>query len=298
MIKAANKAKIRVRALDCTASYHPKGLSAPNARANMFSYFANEVIKADQAAFGPHNWVALMGNAHADMFHGVPGIAQLQDAVSLTVRDVATGHARALHRGEWEILDGGVGTPEGLAVRSDFKVDVAIAGTSAPRNMHLTDRAWLRSVDDFLVERPSSTQATVVHYSNSGAITSSPVQINDKGQFFIEHWPQLQTRRYASLRALTDALKSELSLTAVSANTVPSVRLKNVGDFVVEHVSSTQANLVHRSRSADIVSTPIQRDEAGRLFITRWPQLKDRRYATMGALTNALKTEVGLTAVL
>lgn len=298
VIKAANKAKIRVRALDCTASYHPKGLSAPNARANMFSYFANEVIKADQAAFGPHNWVALMGNAHADMFHGVPGIAQLQDAVSLTVRDVATGHARALHRGEWEILDGGVGTPEGLAVRSDFKVDVAIAGTSAPRNMHLTDRAWLRSVDDFLVERPSSTQATVVHYSNSGAITSSPVQINDKGQFFIEHWPQLQTRRYASLRALTDALKSELSLTAVSANTVPSVRLKNVGDFVVEHVSSTQANLVHRSRSADIVSTPIQRDEAGRLFITRWPQLKDRRYATMGALTNALKTEVGLTAVL
>ena len=124
VVKAANKAGIRVRALDCTASYHVKGMHDLNARQSVFSYFANEVIKADQAALGPHKWVALMGTSHADIYQGVPGIAQLQDAVSLTVRDVAPDHALPLHRGGWEILERGVKTPAGTAMRSDFKVHV------------------------------------------------------------------------------------------------------------------------------------------------------------------------------
>ncbi|MDP1075083.1 membrane-targeted effector domain-containing toxin, partial [Klebsiella pneumoniae] len=86
-VKAANKYGIRVRALDCTASYHVKGAKGTSPRNTMFSYFANEVIKADQAAYGPHKWVAFMGSGHVDMHELVPGIAQLQDAVSLLVRD-------------------------------------------------------------------------------------------------------------------------------------------------------------------------------------------------------------------
>ncbi|SDZ55153.1 membrane-targeted effector domain-containing toxin [Pseudomonas salomonii] len=297
VVKAANKAGIRVRALDCTASYHVKGLRDLSARENLFSYFANEVIKADQAAQGPHKWVALMGTAHADMYQGVPGIAQLQDAVSLTVRDVAPDHARPLHRGAWEILEKSIKTPEGVALRSDFKVDVGIAGTPAPRPAPTADRTWLRSVGDFMIERPSTTQANVLHRSNTGGIISTPVQIDDSGQFFIDRWPQVQGQRYATLEFLVHALKSQVLLTAVSASTLPSVRLKNIGDFLIEYASSNQANLLHRSRTGDIVTTPIQKDETGHLFIERWPPLKGKRYPTIDGLIDALKQEVYLTAV-
>ncbi|WLH82958.1 membrane-targeted effector domain-containing toxin [Pseudomonas sp. FP2338] len=297
VVKAANKAGIRVRALDCTASYHVKGMRDLNARESLFSYFANEVIKADQAALGPHNWVALMGSAHADIYQGVPGIAQLQDAVSLTVRDVAPDLALPLHRGAWEILEGGVKTPPGTALRSDFKVHVGIAGTPAPRPMVAADRTWIRSVGDFLIERPSMTQANVLHRSNTGDIISTPVQIDDKGQFFIERWPQLQAKRYPNLDFLIHALKTDVQLTAVSASTLPSVRLKNIGDFLIEYASSTQARLLHRSRTGEIITTPIKSDELGQLSIERWPQLQGKRYATMEDLVDALKKEVLLTAV-
>lgn len=297
VVKAANKAGIRVRALDCTASYHVKGMHDLNARQSVFSYFANEVIKADQAALGPHKWVALMGTSHADIYQGVPGIAQLQDAVSLTVRDVAPDHALPLHRGGWEILERGVKTPAGTAMRSDFKVHVGVAGTPAPRPMVAADRTWIRSVGDFLIERPSMTQANVLHRSNTGDIISTPVQIDDKGQFFIERWPQLQAKRYPSLDFLIHALKTDVQLTAVSASTLPSVRLKNIGDFLVEYASSTQASLLHRSRTGEIVTTPIKSDELGQLSIERWPLLQGKRYATIEGLVDALKKEVRLTAV-
>lgn len=297
VVKAANKAGIRVRALDCTASYHVKGMHDLNARQSVFSYFANEVIKADQAALGPHKWVALMGTSHADIYQGVPGIAQLQDAVSLTVRDVAPDHALPLHRGGWEILERGVKTPAGTAMRSDFKVHVGVAGTPAPPPMVAADRTWIRSVGDFLIERPSMTQANVLHRSNTGDIISTPVQIDDKGQFFIERWPQLQAKRYPSLDFLIHALKTDVQLTAVSASTLPSVRLKNIGDFLVEYASSTQASLLHRSRTGEIITTPIKSDELGQLSIERWPLLQGKRYATIEGLVDALKKEVRLTAV-
>ncbi|OAE13718.1 hypothetical protein AZH11_03820 [Pseudomonas simiae] len=216
VINAANKEGIRVRALDCTASYHTKGMRGRVPRETMFSYFANEVIKADQAALGPHRWVALMGNAHADMFQGVPGIAQLQDAVSLTVRDVAPDSARPLHRGAWEIFDKGTDSPGSVAVRSDFKIDVGIDDMRPPQARALPDRTRLRAIGNFHIERPSETQVNLVHHSNSGDITVTPIQIDDKGQLFIERWPQLKDKRYLTLEQFIEALKTEVHLTAVS----------------------------------------------------------------------------------
>ncbi|WP_438868975.1 dermonecrotic toxin domain-containing protein [Pseudomonas sp. L1(2025)] len=297
VVKAANKAGIRVRALDCTASYHVKRMYGDKARMHLFNYFANEVIKADQLAQGPHKWVALMGDAHCDMYLGVPGIAQLQDGVSLRIRDVHPSQALPLQRASWEIVEAQIGSPGTKALRSDFKLHVGMASVHAPFPKTAPDRAWLRSVGDFFVERPSATQANVVHRSNSGEIISTPVQIDDKGQFFVARWPQLQEQRYPTLEFLTDALKSNVQLTAVSAATLPSVRLKNTGDFLIEYVSSTQANLVHRSRSGDIVTTPIKSDELGQLFIERWPPLKDKRYSSMEGLIEALKRDMGLTAI-
>ena len=81
VLQAANKHGIRVRALDCAASYNLKGLRGtsqalpdPDALRNaMFSYFASHAIQADQAGAGAHKWVAFMGSAHTDTYAGIPG---------------------------------------------------------------------------------------------------------------------------------------------------------------------------------------------------------------------------------
>ncbi|GAB5336120.1 dermonecrotic toxin domain-containing protein [Pseudomonas fluorescens] len=297
VIEAANKAGLRIRALDCTASYHVKDMSALNARHTLFSYFANEVIKADQATFGAHKWVALMGDSHADMFHGVPGIAQLQDAVSLTVRDVAPSHARALHPGGWEILDGGIRSPGRIALRSDFKIDVGIAGKAVPRPSAQIDRTWLRNIDDFLIEQPSSTQANVLHRASTGEIVVTPIHIDEKGQFFVEHWPQLKDQRFLRIDEVSEALKADVPLTAASDKTQPSERLKNVGDFLIERPAVSQATLVRRAENGQILSHPIKMDNAGQFYIEQWPSLRDRRYLLVEDLVEALKTELHMSVI-
>jgi hypothetical protein len=215
VINAANKYGIRVRALDCNASYHVRGMSKLDSRYTLFSYFANEVIKADQAAFGPHKWVALMGNSHADMYHGVPGVAQMQGAVSLAVRDVAPSRARALHPGGWEIIGKEIRQSYELAMRSDFKVDVGVPGIRDSDPRVLPDRTKLTKVGNFLVERPSETQTNLVHHSGSGEILSTPIQVDDKGQFFIERWPQISEQRYLIFDELIHALKAQVGLSAI-----------------------------------------------------------------------------------
>ncbi|WP_338724117.1 membrane-targeted effector domain-containing toxin [Pseudomonas tolaasii] len=204
VVKAANKHGIRIRALDCTASYHIKGLSGDNTRARLFSYFANQVISADQQALGPHKWVAFMGSAHTDMYVGVPGIAQLQDAVSLHVRDTAPSLAKPLHSGGWQMVD----DLYGVALRSDYRVEVGIAGRPLPPAAPVPDRSKLTSPGQFFIERPTDGEANLVHFSRSNEILTTPIQIDEKGQYFVERWESFSPLRFHYLSQLIEALKS------------------------------------------------------------------------------------------
>ena len=204
VVKAANKYGLRVRALDCTASYHVKGLSGDGDRARLFSYFANEVIKADQLAQGPHKWVAFMGSAHTDLYLGVPGVVQLQDAVSLHVRDTAPALARPLHAGGWQSIDEG----QGPALRSDFKIEAGIAGRPTPHVAPRPDRSRLTEPGQFIIERPNANEVNLVHFSRSNEILITPIQIDEHGQYFIERWDVLKPLRFHYLAQLVEALKS------------------------------------------------------------------------------------------
>ena len=90
VVQAAAKYKLRIRAIDCTASYYLKGLQDPVlSRNQMFSYFATQVIEADQLAHGPHKWIALVDKAHTNDNLGVPGLADTLGAVSFHASDTA-----------------------------------------------------------------------------------------------------------------------------------------------------------------------------------------------------------------
>lgn len=214
VVQAAAKYKVRIRALDCTASYHRKGLNDPDlSRNEMFSYFATQVIEADQLAHGPHKWIAFIGSAHTNYNLGVPGLAETLGAVGVHVRDTAPELARGIRRGAWEVTES-ASSPATLALRSDFTMEVAISGTSRPGPVVSPDRSKLTHSGHFLIERPSTTETRLVHKSKSGDIVTTPIQVDDKGLLYIDRWGK-KDLRFKYLQTLVDMLKEEQNLTNV-----------------------------------------------------------------------------------
>lgn len=72
-------------------------------------------------------------------------------------------------------------------------------------------------------------------------------------------------------------------------------RLKDIGHFLIERPTPEQTNLLHKSNSGQIVSTPLQIDDTGYFFIDRWEALKDQRFLTQDSLIQALRNVIQLT---
>jgi len=215
VIQAAGKYGIRVRALDCAASYHLKGLpDADTSRNRMFSYVAAQVIHADQLAQGPHKWIAFVGSAHTNYNLGVPGLAEMLGTVSLHVRDTVPGLARGIHLGSWETASQGMRSTI-RAIRSDFKLEVAIAGKSFPPPVAPPDRSRLTKSGHYLVERSTTNETNLVHRSSTGEIITTPIQVDDKGLFFIDRWDKRESR-FKYLFPLLQMLEMDVNLTPVA----------------------------------------------------------------------------------
>jgi hypothetical protein len=215
VVQAAAKYNLRIRALDCTASYHLKGLYDPNlSRNQMFSYFATRVIEADQLAHGPHKWVAFVGSAHTNYNLGVPGLADTLGAAGLHIRDAAPEVARGVHRGVWGISQSPSGSGT-WALRGDFTMEVAVAGMNKATPVLPVDRGKLIKPGDFLIEHPSPGETTLVHKSGTGNIVTTPIQVDDKGMLYIDRWGK-KDLRFKYLQTLINMLKEDKSMTAVS----------------------------------------------------------------------------------
>lgn len=216
--QAAAKYNIRIKALDCTASYHLKGLSDEVVSRNeMLSYFATQVIEADQLANGPHKWVALIGSAHTNYNLGVPGLADTLSAVSLHVRDTATELARDIHRGTGQIV-ADVAEKRGIhhrGLRSDFLMEVAVAGKKKPAAAPSVSRSRLTHPGLFLIEYEGSSGARLVHKSKTGDIVVTPIQVNDKGLLFVDRWEK-KDQGFKYLRTLIQMLETDVKLVQVT----------------------------------------------------------------------------------
>lgn len=213
VIHAAAKHGLRIRALDCTASYNLKGLGGDTdvARNQIFSYFASNVIKADQSTYGPHKWVAFIGSAHTNNNLGVPGLAELQGAISLHVRDTAPALAQNIRPGAWETFAEGI-SPYARALRSDFTLEAGIEGIKPPAPFVAVNRSRLNRTGLFLIERPSPAQNNLLHRSRTGEIVSTPIKVDSNGLFYVERWEPMQGKRFSFENILIEALQAEVGL--------------------------------------------------------------------------------------
>lgn len=214
VLHTASKLGIRVRALDCVASYNVKGMyDSARSRMTLFNFHAHKVIEADQLAQDPHKWAAFMGSTHTNPYMNVPGIAQLQDAVSLHIHDVPPGNGRALHAGYWQVAREPIGDNPWVALGSDFKLEIGVTGHRPADPPVVIDRSRIKRIGEFMVERPSSTETYLLHRSNNNQVVSTPILIDENGLFHIDRWASIKSRRYITQNALIEDLITVVKLT-------------------------------------------------------------------------------------
>ena len=205
LVKAARKSHIRIQAIDCIASYRSSGMRgvSPNFRQKMMNYFAHEVIKADQSLRGAHRWVALVGDSHAAIWEGVPGVSELEGGISVRIESTPAGTARGIELDPGRIPTDELGRPLS-SVKSDLRLQL-----DTPPSVALAE-----TLDDALRSPGDSTvmnvdgKATLIHRSSDGSIIRTPIQ-RDRGSYYIvrSNWPSISGRRYASLVEFAAALR-------------------------------------------------------------------------------------------
>lgn len=204
VLKSAQENRVRIRAIDCMASYRVDGMEGAEQtlRQKVMNYYAKGVIDADQGARSDGNWVALVGNSHANTYQGVPGIAELEGAVGLRIEDVRVAEPAGM------TSDPGIKTTDTVGrragrVQSDLRLQVLVA---APRiELSLENkllRAGMFTLDD------SDGQLTLVHRSNEGLAVRTEIKREGK-RVFIDRpkWQRVSGRRFETLGDLTSALE-------------------------------------------------------------------------------------------
>lgn len=209
LIRTANKYRMRIRAIDCMASYRVAGLPDPGrtVRLKLMNYFAHTVIAADEPARAGSKWVALVGNAHANTFKGVPGVAEIEGAVGLRVRDVPAGGMTGFGVDPGEDVLTAMGQPAGR-VKSDLRLQMVTLGVRTHFLRTPTSLGYrLRRPGNFAIQR-SGDSPQLIYKNQEGEVTYVPIQISDEHlSISSADWPLISGRRYASFEELAFALK-------------------------------------------------------------------------------------------
>ncbi len=121
VVRAAQQQRIRIRALDCAASYRLDGIEEPGSflRQKVFSFYASKVMRAEQTTNTHQPWVALVGNTHSNAYKRIPGLAELNKGVGLRVIDVGGDQAIGVSVDPGEYYLPSIRSPDGV-VKADF----------------------------------------------------------------------------------------------------------------------------------------------------------------------------------
>lgn len=220
LVIKAQQHGLEIRAIDCAASYHLKGLSHETAtsRQQMMNYFASRTIRRHQAIMGKHKWVALVGNSHANTYaQSVPGLAELEAAIGLRMDDVPRGTSRGITLDPGENLLQPMSRQKAF-VKSDFRVEVEVLASPAtirpPQPLSLEQR--LSRPGMFVTEQEHDGLQMIIHRSRDREIHRTSVQINTEGKVFVDRpgWPAVHLQPYDDIDALVLALE-EINLTRV-----------------------------------------------------------------------------------
>ncbi|WP_367254494.1 membrane-targeted effector domain-containing toxin [Pseudomonas sp. stari2] len=204
LVKEANRHGVRIQAIDCMASYRLEGMSGlePTTRQKMMNFYAHTIIGADQAAHGPHKWVALMGNSHSNTFEGVAGVSELENALGLRIEDVGYGESRGFEPDPGKTFLDERGKTIGQ-VKGDMRLQVQTPWKAKTKLEieQLLSRPGMYT----LKNEPGAT--LLIHRGRDNLIARTSIRF-ESGRCFIERpgWPTVHEKRFDSVEALFKAL--------------------------------------------------------------------------------------------
>ncbi|MFB4393143.1 MULTISPECIES: dermonecrotic toxin domain-containing protein [unclassified Pseudomonas] len=202
VLVAAQRQGIRLRTIDCLASYRQAWTIKPSPviRQQMMNFHAHLVIAADQLAHGTSRWIALVGSSHANTFEGVPGISELEGAIGLRVQDVPRGQPERIG------MDPGR-TTIGIDLKSDYtrsdlRLEAALGEPVARQALDVV----LANTGEFSFKDVEGT-VNLVHRSRDGQLKYTPLH-RDVGRYYLERpeWPAISGRRFDNLANMRSAL--------------------------------------------------------------------------------------------
>ncbi len=203
VLKAARANRVRISAIDCMASYRLDGVEGAERtlRQKMMNYFAKGVIDSHQAARGG-NWVALVGNSHANTFQGIPGVAELEGAIGLRIEDVRVMESGGITPDPGAEMFDSMGRRAGT-VKSDLRLQYL---SEAPRQETDLENTLLHP-GMFTLER-TGEGVTLIHRNKAGAAVHTEVK-HEGNRVYIDRpaWPRISGRRFDTLADLTTALE-------------------------------------------------------------------------------------------
>ncbi|MGF6282408.1 membrane-targeted effector domain-containing toxin [Pseudomonas silensiensis] len=217
VVRTAQKNNIRVQAIDCLASYRSTGITPAsiNFRQKMMNFFARQVIGADQTARGAHNWVALVGNSHANTYDGVAGISELEGSIGLRIESVGPDELGGIK------VDPGVSDGPRPGQAAGFAKNDLLLQIPTPKSVILAQRledglprpgtyTLSTSTGEPLLVHRSRTLTNRIITSNGiitrGKLLRTPIK-HDAAGYYVERdtW-QINGRRFQTLENLSSAL--------------------------------------------------------------------------------------------
>jgi hypothetical protein len=221
LVLQAKRHGIEIRAIDCTASYHLKGMmnSGATTRQQMMNFFASRTIRQHQAVIGKHKWLALVGNSHSNTYaNSVPGLAELESGIGIRLNDVSPGTSRGI------TLDPGEHVRLPLSnnsefLKGDFRIEIEVVQSPVPIRppMPLPLEQRLSRPGMFVAEQEPGNVHVIVHRSRTLELHRTPVQINTAGNVYVDRatWVGVHLQPYEDIDALIQALE-EINLTRVA----------------------------------------------------------------------------------
>jgi hypothetical protein len=203
VLRAARANRVRIRAIDCMASYRLDGVGGAERtlRQKMMNYYAKGVIDTDQASHSS-NWVALVGNSHANTYRGIPGVAELEGAIGLRIEDVRVMESGGITPDPGAEMFDSMGRRAGT-VKSDLRLQYL---REAPRQeTDLENRLLYPGM--FTLER-TGEGVTLIHRDKAGSAVHTQVK-QEGNRVYIDRpaWPRVSGRRFETLADLTSALE-------------------------------------------------------------------------------------------
>jgi len=204
LVREANKHGIRIQAIDSMTSYRLAGMSGADklARMKMMNFHAHTVIGADQAARGAHKWVALMGNAHSNLYQGVAGVSELEGVPGLRVEDVGEGLSSGIEPDPGRSFSNSLGEDQGIA-KGDLRLQVETPWVN--KTFPELDAQLSRPGQYTLQRKPHSHE--IAHRGRDNKLVFTPIS-SESGRYYITRpaWPAVDGKRFESVTALLDAL--------------------------------------------------------------------------------------------